>query len=127
MIPADDSSQLHDLFLGSCIPHQHFSGLFLLRDTRGYRRGKIPWQRRWQQYWFNFIGSLSGWIAIWFVAQKLWASNLGQWRLADFGLAVVGFIGITGYLPYTVIGVINAVWELAKKVLERAVDVATKG
>jgi hypothetical protein len=27
-------------------------------------KGKIPWQRRWQQYWFNFIGSLSGWIAI---------------------------------------------------------------
>jgi 4-hydroxybenzoate polyprenyltransferase len=90
-------------------------------------KGKIPWQRRWQQYWFNFIGSLSGWIAIWFVVQKLWASNLGQGRLADFGLAVVGFIGITGYLPYTVIGVINAVWELAKKVIERAVDIATKG
>src|SRR5207247_11397656 len=55
------------------------------------------------QFWFNFCGSVSGWIALWFLVHKI-AFSLGAYasaspRLSDVALFFLAFIGVTAYLP----------------------------
>jgi hypothetical protein len=80
-----------------------------------------------QQVWLNSIGAISGWVALWFLVHQSW----GVWSLpastikltwTDVALALTAFIGITGYLPYTVIGAIQLVVPLARKLLEGLIE-----
>jgi hypothetical protein len=66
------------------------------------------------QHWFNFAGSLTGWFALWVLAP--WnclaaPCSAGSMTWGHFGLGVVAFLGITGYLPL-------AAFSAAVKVLE---------
>ena len=82
-------------------------------------KGK-PWAWRVHQFWFNFAGSLLGWVAAWFVARKTWhclmVSCPAQLDWADAGLIATAFVGITWHLPYATAGILQGINELALKV-----------
>jgi hypothetical protein len=73
------------------------------------------------QFWFNLCGSLSGWVALWFLLQKISVSLMApattsaQW--SDVGLFFLAFIGVTGYLPFAVITGVTSFKEIASKVI----------
>jgi hypothetical protein len=54
------------------------------------------------QAWFNFVGSLAGWAALWTLAPPKWLTStptvVVSWGSA--ALAVAAFAGITGHLPF---------------------------
>jgi hypothetical protein len=70
----------------------------------------------WQQRFTNFVGALIGWLVLWPLAVRYLGCVsskgcpellVGWWDVLG---CFVAFIGITGYLPYTVIGAINAIF-----------------
>jgi hypothetical protein len=67
------------------------------------------------QMWLNFAGSLVGWLCLWFVGKQL-----VEKAPTDFGwgyalLALVAFVGVTGYLPSTAVGIVQAIGTLIDK------------
>ena len=84
----------------------------------------------WHQRWFNFVGSVVGWTALWFLIQKAmtvlpssYTLTINVWDAVMFFLA---FIGITGHLPYTMMGLIKSIGDLAKLLLKNIIDFASK-
>ena len=81
-------------------------------------KGKT-WGWRVHQFWFNFAGSLLGWIGAWFLARKGWQcvtlASPADLNWSDAGLIVATFVGVTGHLPYAVAGVLQGIKELAQK------------
>ena len=81
--------------------------------------------RKVQQIWLNFLGGVVGWAALWLLLHQWWglrripASSV-QMTASDFGLALVAFVGISGYLPYAVIGAIQSSVALIRSLLQRA-------
>src|SRR5262245_2225815 len=65
-------------------------------------RPKNKWSR-WHQRWFNFCGSIVGWLAVVVIAYKAercWNDQCpADVSVGDFLLGVVAFVGITGNLP----------------------------
>ncbi len=51
--------------------------------------------------WFNFLGSLVGWWAFWIVLYEFYVRRLA-FSPVDAGLMLIGFIGMSGYLPYMI-------------------------
>ena len=74
------------------------------------------------QFWLNFVGSLSGWIILYFLLKRVehLASNDYVFTLsfADFISFVLCFIGITGYMPATIVGLINSFGLIVSKFVE---------
>jgi hypothetical protein len=77
------------------------------------------------QIWFNFLGSLIGWLALWVLVRRYWTCifcectvNPSLW---DLFAGFVAFIGVTGHLPYAVFGLISAVYIVGTKVAEKLV------
>src|SRR5574341_945803 len=64
----------------------------------------------WHQRWLNFLGAIVGWTALWFLLRKFGGcilSPCGSDPTAwDVVAAFVSFIGITGYLPATVVSLV---------------------
>jgi hypothetical protein len=67
-------------------------------------------------------------MALWFLARQWWGvwslPSLSpdvpvHWTWADFGLALVAFVGISGYLPFTVIGAIQTFVALIQRFVGR--------
>jgi hypothetical protein len=101
-----------------------FLGLFCFQ-IHGVRVNN--WAAKAHQVWFNFAGALAGWVALWFLLRQWW----GIWDLpastfhvtvSDFGLALTAYIGISGYLPYTVVGAIQAFVAVVQTVIRRISD-----
>ncbi len=74
------------------------------------------------QFWLNFLGSIVGWIITYFLLSRieyLWESDYSYTiSFADVFSFLLAFIGITGFLPMTVVGLVNAVSSLAEKIIE---------
>ncbi len=78
-----------------------------------------PVSRTWlaHQYWLNGVGSLVGWVALYFLLQKyVHGESIGE-GAKDFALGLVAFLGITGHLPLTAVGIAVAIRDVAKKAL----------
>jgi hypothetical protein len=99
-----------------------FSFFFGLKATEIFRVPTEGTTRAWKfyQFWFNFLGSLIGWVALWFLARKITACLLSscpaQVDSMDILVIFISFVGITGHLPYTVMGLIQGLNDLAKKI-----------
>ena len=109
-----------------------FLGLYCF-EIHALNRSSFRWPALVQQVWLNSIGAFVGWIALWLLVRQWW----GVWRLpsapfapavslqmtvSDFGLALTAFIGISGYLPFTVVGAIQAFVALVRKVVGRMTE-----
>ena len=51
--------------------------------------------------WFNFLGSLVGWLALWTLLYRLFVRCVSV-QAVDLGLIIISFLGISGYLPYMI-------------------------
>lgn len=97
-----------------------FSLFYGLKATTIFPREDHKGAALWHQRWFNFAGSVTGWLALYVMAAKVHRCFLANCP-AEFGLGdavacFIAFVGITGHLPYTAMGLIEGVRELAKKV-----------
>jgi hypothetical protein len=100
-------------------------------EVHGLKRSDFSWPSLIQQGWFNFVGSLFGWAALWCLVRRAWSvwgvsSSSGQATISDFGLGFVAFVGISGYLPYTTMGAVDAIRAFIAEALKRLLDLATK-
>jgi cbb3-type cytochrome oxidase subunit 1 len=87
--------------------------------SEDYKSKKWPW--KFHQFWLNFIGSLTGWISLLVIYPRIFDciqnNQVYSIRLADILLFFLSFIGITGYLPMTIVGVIQGLKDIFAKVL----------
>lgn len=86
------------------------------------RENQPPKAWWWHQRWLNFLGALVGWLALWFMMRKFGGCVFGE-CVADIGTwdvvgALVAFIGVTGYLPISVVSLVSGVSGLAGKLFE---------
>jgi len=99
------------LFLGAKAPEIFVSS----KD----REGK-PWAWHVHQFLLNFAGSVSGWVALWFIVRNvafvIAAHTATAPQLSDAALFFLAFLGITGYLPFAVLTSVNAIRELIAKI-----------
>lgn len=88
------------------------------------------WSWKVHQFWLNFLGSLVGWIILYFLLKRidfLKGNNCSfVLSIRDFIYGLLAFIGITGYLPMTIVGLVNSVTSLAQKVIELLTKYITK-
>ncbi len=79
---------------------------------------------RWlHEVWFNFVGSLIGWICIYAIYKSLsiftWQTLVSNILWQHIILFLVGVLGIIGLLPYVLWGISRAVDQLISKILGR--------
>lgn len=59
------------------------------------------------QFWLNFVGSFVGWAALWVLVQKYHGCIFQGCSIHHFSwyifVALIAFVGITGYLPMMII------------------------
>jgi len=75
------------------------------------------WPRR-HQYWFNGAGAAVGWLAGWVVIQRWLGCEyvcIGEPTGWTILLAVLAFVGVTGFLPLTLMSTIAALKALLAK------------
>jgi hypothetical protein len=72
-------------------------------------RNFLSWRNH--QRWLNFSGSIVGWICLWILGVKFVpfaiADSYPSLSWGDVGLAFVAFVGITGYLPFAVVTIVQ--------------------
>ena len=100
-------------------------------EIHGLKRKEFSRPALIQQVWFNFAGSLFGWAALWCLVRRAWyvwgaSTSSGQATVSDFALGFVAFVGISGYLPYTTMGAVDAIRAFIVEALKRLLDLATK-
>jgi hypothetical protein len=76
----------------------------------------------WHQRWLNFLGAFVGWVALWFLLREFGTcvvaecvADIGAWDVVG---ALVAFVGVTGYLPSTLVSLVSGVGGLAGKLAE---------
>jgi hypothetical protein len=72
------------------------------------------------QGWFNFCGSIVGWICLWNLGLKFVplavTDTYPSLTWADIGLAFVAFVGVTGYLPFAVVTIMQTGLSVVSKI-----------
>lgn len=79
--------------------------------------------QRFYLFWFNFFGSLVGWLALWVILFKILrcvggACQIGV-ELGDLVLALVAFAGITGHLPMATMGIFSGLGNIANSLFKK--------
>ena len=64
------------------------------------------------QLWFNAVGGIVGWMAVWF----LWQSPFEEYGWTHLVVFIVAFVGVTGNLPFLSMGVRGALEGLTKRI-----------
>jgi hypothetical protein len=99
-----------------------FYGWYAFDIFRVDRRSmRIP--ERVHQFWLNFLGSIAGWLLLWVAVQRLAfviASPVHPLKVSDFILLLVAFIGVTGFLPLSVVSFIQGIRDIAGRVIAAA-------
>jgi hypothetical protein len=84
----------------------------------------------WHQRWLNFLGALVGWIALWFLARKFAPCLFAECTVApsawDVAGAFLAFVGITGFLPGTIVSGLSSFSGLSAKLTELLASWITK-
>jgi hypothetical protein len=98
-----------------------FYGLFACSIFIGDVKDK-PSAWKFHQIWLNFLGSIIGWIAFWPVINNTISYLKGNEGFPGFGwqqicLFFLGFVGITGFLPSAVVGLVTSLGKIAEKLL----------
>ena len=71
----------------------------------------------WHQYLLNFMGAAVGCGASWLLWRH-WPND-GQPTWPQVGLALAAFVGLTGYMPWTIVGLTNIPGEVAKAIIKK--------
>lgn len=82
-------------------------------------KDNVPWLIH--QFWFNFLGAAIGWVATWAVLGSVLVCAKDNCpnsiSLSSVTLFLVAFIGITGHLPTSLVGLIGGLKEFVDKLL----------
>lgn len=79
--------------------------------------------RSWKvhQFWLNFAGSVVGWLALWTVIPRALTcvrdSCAPQLSASDVALFFVAFVGVTGFLPVAVVGLVFTIKDLVARLV----------
>jgi hypothetical protein len=68
------------------------------------------------QFWLNFTGSMVGWGSAWNL-RRFAIEGLEHFGLSHALLALVAFLGVTGLLPYTLVGLATSIATAAEKLI----------
>jgi hypothetical protein len=82
-----------------------------------------PWAWKFQQFWLNFVGPTAGWVILWIVVQRLRSvihSPEQSLNFSDFVLLLIALIGVTGFLPLSVVSFIQGIRDIAGRVMGAA-------
>ncbi len=79
--------------------HTHAS-----KEQAKHDEEKMKLEVKLHQYWFNFVGSIIGWFALFYFLKNRYP-NLATDKLngGDFWLLLITYIGITGHMPVTLV------------------------
>lgn len=76
-----------------------------------------PWF--WHQRWLNFLGSIVGWLSSWLIILRHcgWpiTSCEGPPDAWDLIGGLIAFLGMTGYLPFTLLGLAAGLRAVGEK------------
>ena len=112
------TNYIHVAFWTLALAASLFHGLSATSVFEVSTAGK-RWPWRPHQFWLNFCGSVAGWVALWFLARRAIEcaveSCSAQFGWEYVGLFFLAFLGVTGYVPFTVVGLAAGVRELAAK------------
>jgi len=78
--------------------------------------------QRVHQFWLNFVGAMAGWFSLDLIINRLSASSsdcLAQATTAQLAVLLVAFLGITGLLPWAVVGSVDFLTGLVVKGLKK--------
>ncbi|PYL43318.1 MAG: hypothetical protein DMF42_04415 [Verrucomicrobia bacterium] len=88
-------------------------------DIFGVDHANKPAAWKFHQFWLNFAGSLAGWLMLWVAVRRV-CSVVGSaehaLKMSDFILFLVAFVGITGFLPLSVVSFIQGIRDIAVRV-----------
>ena len=77
--------------------------------------------RSWKfhQFWLNFAGSVTGWLILWVAIRRvnIVLGSSQAFKMSDFILFLVAFVGITGFLPLSVVSFIQGIRDIAGRVM----------
>lgn len=108
------------LFWGVAIVASSLYGAFAIQIFVGSKTFPRPWV--WHQRWFNFFGSMVGWLAAWLIILRHcgWpiTTCVGPTDGWDLVGALIAFLGMTGHLPFTIMGLAEGVRLLAAKAVD---------
>ena len=72
------------------------------------------------QRWFNFLGSITGWLILWVLLPTLMQSFTNQLTesisVKEIILLLIALISLSGYLPLALFGIARSANELANKI-----------
>lgn len=72
----------------------------------------------WHQRWFYFLGGLAGWLAFWLLMRKFGGCVFGACapdiKALDIVGALVAFVGVTGYLPISIVSLVSGIGGLVE-------------
>lgn len=88
--------------------------------------GKWPQPPRVHQFWVNFLGSVVGWATLYYLLEMRLrvfdkVPNTAPGAI-DIALLLVAFLGVTGHLPYTLVGIASALDALVGRALGKFAD-----
>ena len=83
---------------------------------------KMSFAWHFHQFWFNFLGSLFGWILAYSLLPDIYNSIVNDSKIeisfARIFVLIIAFIGMTGHLPFTMMTAINYLKLAFEKILE---------
>jgi hypothetical protein len=116
----DTSSLWHWAFCAVALAMSLFYGWYACQIFEVTASGK-PTSWRVHQFWFNFVGAAIGWVAAWALLGAVLSCASGSCTnsvsLSSVALFLVAFLGITGHLPMSLVGLIGGLREFVAKLL----------
>jgi len=100
-----------------------FYGVFAFDVFHAKRPGKKEWQQWAHQIWLNFSGAAIGWATLYYLLvmrlRVFGKAPVTEPGGVDILLLLVAILGITGHLPYTVVGIARGISDAVRKALEK--------
>lgn len=80
---------------------------------------EFGWLGHIHQFWLNFVGSAVGWFSFYLFINVLKDIGLKGISFSYILLLVIGTIGIIGWLPLTLMGVIKSLTDVVKRLIDK--------
>jgi len=116
----DPSSLWHWLFGCAALAMSLFYGWSACAIFSVTKEGR-PSSWRFHQFWLNFLGAAVGWLAAWALLGSVLECNSSKCTLSvapsAIALFFLAFLGVTGYLPAALVGLVGGISELVSKLI----------
>lgn len=114
---------METLFLLFAFLASGFYGLFAFDIFKVKRPGKGEWHQWAHQIWLNFSGAAIGWATLYYLLvmrlKVFGKAPVTEPGAVDILLLLVVVLGVTGHLPYTIVGIARAIGDAVRKALEK--------